>query len=94
MASLWKKLSRIPNDRIIYERRVKFNRASLGQKFPPQIFYVDKSHRILNFDRSTIALRNVSSSFFRDPKRIESYFSAIGGQSDDPPPDLTPEQVD
>ncbi|KAF7491938.1 [Pyruvate dehydrogenase [acetyl-transferring]]-phosphatase 1 [Sarcoptes scabiei] len=93
MASLWKKLSRIPNDRIIYERRVKFNRASLGQKFPPQIFYVDKSHRILNFDRSTIALRNVSSSFFRDPKRIESYFSAIGGQSDDPPPDLTPEQV-
>lgn len=26
-------------------------------------------------------------------KKIESYFNAIGGQSDDPPPDLTPEQV-
>ena len=26
-------------------------------------------------------------------KKQESYFSAIGGQSDEPPPDLTPQQV-
>ena len=37
--------------------------------------------------------RCLASSFFRNPRKIESYFSAIGGESDDPPPDLTPEQV-
>uniref|UniRef100_A0A6P6YEI2 Pyruvate dehydrogenase [acetyl-transferring]-phosphatase 1, mitochondrial-like n=1 Tax=Dermatophagoides pteronyssinus TaxID=6956 RepID=A0A6P6YEI2_DERPT len=37
--------------------------------------------------------RCLASSFFRNPTKIESYFSAIGGESDDPPPDLTPEQV-
>jgi hypothetical protein len=31
--------------------------------------------------------------FYSSDKKQESYFSAIGGESDEPPPDLTPQQV-
>lgn len=34
-----------------------------------------------------------SKSYNSDNQRIESYFSAIGGDSEKPPPDLTPGQV-
>jgi hypothetical protein len=30
---------------------------------------------------------------YSSDKKRESYFSAIGGQTDEPPPDLTPQQV-
>lgn len=54
-----------------------------------KLLTINSSHLMNTYQPS----KWLCSSFFRHPKRIESYFSAIGGESDDPPPDLTPEQV-